>query len=400
MKILYFCNVNMSIPLEAGVYKKIQAQCKVLRNDGHDVKIACPFGETGFVVINENNSIIYEIDVKGRKYYARDSKIFKEIIKYISNNSIEFVYTRYGKYTYDSYRFYNELKKNGIEVILEIPTYPISQRWSSFKQSLKARKFILAIKQLLNNTYGSLGIFLYKKCISRIVNNNGFDEIWGIPVIPIQNGIDVASIPHRKHVYVFKKELTIMSVANVNPWHGFDRLIKGLYEYYLTNPEIKVIFEIVGPGTEIELLRSLAKKLNVKKYVVFHGTVVGKELDEIFERADIGVAILGVHRNNMKVYDCLKSREFCARKLPFITQDAEVHFQGKRFVLSVPNDESPIDIKNIISFYEKMISDPSILDEMYEFANEKCDWSFTFMNVRNYLLTKDSNLSTRVYKLL
>lgn len=389
MNILYFCNVNCSLPLETGVYKKVQSQCKVLRMDGHDVKLGCFEGENKFVVLNKDNSIVLEIDVSNLKNYARDRYVFSEVKRYILNNSVKCIYTRYSRYSLDSYKFYNDLKKQNVDIILEIPTYPMSQRWSSFSQSLKNKKYSVAIKQLINNTYGAFGIYFFKRCISRIVNNNGFNEIWGIPVIQIQNGIDVNSIPKRTHSYICKDSITIMTVANINPWHGFDRLIKGLHEYYQLQPNIQVTFEIVGPGAEVDFLRALAKNMNVDKYVTFHGVVVGKDLDEIFERADIGVAILGIHRNNMSIIDCLKSREFCARKLPFITQDAEVHFKDKRFALSVPSNETPINIKDVIKLYESVCFNLDILDEMYDFAKEKCDWTYTFKNVREYYLTKE-----------
>ena len=45
------------------------------------------------------------------------------------------------------------------------------------------------------------------------------------------------------------KELHLIGVAEVHYWHGFDRLVRGLADYYRNNPEYKVYFHIVGPAT-------------------------------------------------------------------------------------------------------------------------------------------------------
>lgn len=175
-----------------------------------------------------------------------------------------------------------------------------------------------------------------------------------------------------------------MTVANVANWHGFDRVLSGLYEYYKKERDVKVYFDIVGPGQEIDILTKLAEKYNIKDYVKFRGVLVGKELDTVFDEADLGIAILGIHRNNMKEIDCLKSREFCARKLPFITQLAEKHFRDKSFAYCATSDETPLNIEEVVDFYYKIIQNPSILDEMYDFALKYCDWSYAFKNVCNY----------------
>ena len=43
-----------------------------------------------------------------------------------------------------------------------------------------------------------------------------------------------------------ENELHLIGVAEIHFWHGFDRLIKGLKEYYAHNPGYKVYFHIVG----------------------------------------------------------------------------------------------------------------------------------------------------------
>ena len=38
------------------------------------------------------------------------------------------------------------------------------------------------------------------------------------------------------------KELHLIGVAEVHYWHGFDRLVNGMADYYRNHPEYKVYF--------------------------------------------------------------------------------------------------------------------------------------------------------------
>ena len=47
----------------------------------------------------------------------------------------------------------------------------------------------------------------------------------------INNGLDLSSI-RIKEKNKDNKKLNILSIANNSKWHGYDRVIKGMYEYY------------------------------------------------------------------------------------------------------------------------------------------------------------------------
>ena len=378
--------MHRSVPTELGVLKKVQAQCKILINEGYEVFLACLDDTSRYIILNSSNIQVYEFNISNINKLIRDKFIFSEIEDFIIKNNISILYSRYSSYSLSAHYFYLNLKKKGVKCLLEIPTYPLSQRWTAVKQSLKRKKILTAIIQILNSSVGSLGIYFFKNSIDRIVNNNGYDMIWDIPVIQITNGIDVSSIPRRKHIYIKGKEkILVSSVANIARWHGFDRFIKGLHNYYKNKHKVEVYLELAGPGLEIEILKDLAVDLNVDKYVRFLGPTTGDALDELYCRTDIGISILGIHRNKMTTIDCLKSREFCARQLPFITQSAEKHFNDTTFALQFPSDESAIDIEKVVSFYNEISDNNSILDDLYTFAVDKCDWSVAFKNVVNYI---------------
>lgn len=389
MRILYFCSVNKSMPLEAGVYKKVVAQIKTLRSCGHDVYFACREGASKMQITNSLGKEICFIDLASFRKLKRDSVIADFIRKFVLESNIDCVYSRYGSFSLKLHYLYKELHNDGKLILLEVPTYPLNQRWANLRQSFKSRNYLLTLKLINNYTIGSLGIPFFKRSVDRIINNNGFEKIWGLDVIPINNGIDVSSIPDRPRFYKSSNEIRLMSVANIAHWHGFDRLIRGLAEYYKDSQPKKVYVEIAGPGVEVKLLEELATKLGVNTYIKFLGPKVGKELDELFDKSDLGISVLGVHRVNMKECDSLKAREFCARRLPFITEAAESQYVGKPFAHIVPSDETPINIKDIISFYEKISTNPEILNEMREFAETRCDWKFAMRHVLEYLNNKE-----------
>ena len=385
MNILYFCNADKARPLELGVFKKICSQCKVLREEGHCVFLGCYDGDS-FSFFDKDDKVLDKFDLSNIGRIRKYSKIYKKTLQFVKANHIKVVYCRFADFSLEAYFFFKKIKKGGGRVLLEIPTYPMKgQLMNGIHQSIKAKHYVQSLKQLYFVTIGMLGVPLFRYCIDRIVNNNGFERIWGLPVLMISNGVDVKAIPKRHHIYEDKKNIIIGAVANVAPWHGYDRVLTGLFEYYKEKPERVVSFELGGPGSEVELLKNKANELNITNYVKFLGVLSGVELDAFFDRIDVGISLLGVHRSSGVRFDSLKSREYSARCLPFVTQSEEYIFKDKPFVIMAPSDESPLDINKVLDFYDKIVETPSLINELKRFATERCDWSYTFKPVLEYI---------------
>jgi hypothetical protein len=71
----------------------------------------------------------------------------------------------------------------------------------------------------------------------------------------------------------------------------------------------------------------------------------------VFNRADLGIGSLARHRSNVTYIKTLKNREYAARGIPFIYSETDTDFENMPYILKVPADESPIDIKKIIKKY-------------------------------------------------
>ena len=80
-----------------------------------------------------------------------------------------------------------------------------------------------------------------------IVTFSDATEIFGQRTINISNGVDFDSIPIHHYLAPSDDSIHLIGVAEVHIWHGYDRLIAGIGEYYKNtqNPR-QVFFHIVG----------------------------------------------------------------------------------------------------------------------------------------------------------
>ena len=80
-----------------------------------------------------------------------------------------------------------------------------------------------------------------------------------------------------------------------------------------------------------------------------------KELEELYNTADIAVSSLGMHRIGFTTGQTLKSKEYGAKGLPVISEYKVPEYpEGKQYQLVVPMDESPLNIEKVIEMYDCM----------------------------------------------
>lgn len=203
------------------------------------------------------------------------------------------------------------------------------------------------------------------------------------PHITIGNGFDVASVPLSSKPQSPKNEFHLLCVANVSRWHGLDRLLLGLATYRGTK---QVILHIVGSGSELTHLQKLADDLGISDRVIFHGFLTGKPLDTIFDLCHVAVGSLGIHRIGINESSILKSREYCARGIPFIIANYDADFPPEfPYVLRFSADESPIDLEQVIRFAKEVYADPYHPQKMRSYAEEYLDWSVKMEMLKEFL---------------
>lgn len=268
--------------------------------------------------------------------FARDyEKALREI------KSPDFIYIRRWYIDKRQLEFLKAIKEKYplCKIIVEIPTYPY-------------------FKEFCSNVYSILALFkeiMYmgknKLYIDRFVTYSNDEKIFGIPTIRTMNGIDTKSITSSFNDTKYTgKEIHLVAVALFARHHGYERIIKGLYEYYMSPRKCTIFFHVVGTGSELPKYEKMVRKCHLEKYVLFYGERSGEALDAIYCKADIGVAALGVYKDGLSKLSTLKAREYMAKGLPVILGAEDDLFTQCKYGLFFPNDRTPIKMERVVNF--------------------------------------------------
>jgi len=327
----------------SGISKKKLAQIKGLKECGCHV-VNCYYfvkPENGHRVWMVDDEILADFG-KGIGAKVRKRIDYRPLLNYIRKHHIPVAYMR-SEHNATPFlaRFVRKLREMGTKTVMEIPTYPYDQEYSTFKMKVSLFFDKLFRKKLA-------------KQLNAIVTFSNETEIFGQHTIRISNGIDFSSIKLKQENPV-KGELYLIGVAEIHFWHGFDRVIAGLADYYKnSSTTCNVYFHIVGEFSgerERDEIVPLIKKNGLENHVFLHGRLFGGDLDTLFDRADVGIGSLARHRSNITRIKTLKNREYAARGIPFIYSEIDDDFEGMPYILKVPADESPININQVIDFY-------------------------------------------------
>lgn len=360
-----------------GISKKIRYQVKALKDCGLDVR-----------------TCYYDVSSGGNRRWMTDDKIltdfgsgtsaklrkrfdFSFIANYVSQEKITLVYIRsFHNANPFTIRMVKQLKHAGAKVVMEIPTYPYDQEYVT-----RFMKLELAVDRCFRHS-------LVKK-MDGVITFSDAREIFGKQTIRISNGIDFDAVPVKQHINDTSSELHLIGVAEVHYWHGFDRIISGLAEYYQIPRDYKVYFHVVGALSgerERQEILPLIKQYQLEPYVILHGAHRGEALDQLFEDADFAIGSLGRHRSGITNIKTLKNREYAARGFAFVYSETDSDFDNRPYVLKAPADESPIDIENLIIFYRHQQFSPN---EIRSSIKETLSWQAQMQTVLNELLIKN-----------
>jgi glycosyltransferase involved in cell wall biosynthesis len=207
--------------------------------------------------------------------------------------------------------------------------------------------------------------------------------------MPISNGVDVYKIKPKEKNEI-PHYINLIGVANIAFWHGYDRLIKGLKNYYDTKNKINTIvyFNVVGDSAELSNLKQLVSDYNLNDYIIFHGRKTGQELNDLFDKCNIGIGSLGNHRKALTKDSALKNREYCARGIPFLIASRDDGFgEDFKYILRIRPDESPVDVNKVIEFYN-LINKDNYVEEMRDFAEKYLDWQIVMKPVIDVISSK------------
>ena len=357
MRILFL--VYHGFSEHSGISKKIHYQVKGLRENGHDVRL-CYYGfaENGHRCRYIDDDVLKDY---GTGYMAavRQRMDYECVYKYCIRESIEFVYARcFQNANPWLIRFFKKLKREGIHAVTEIPTYPYDHEFTDNSD------WNVKLSLLIDKCYR---YSLYQQ-MDAVVTFSDEHNIFGQRTINISNGVDFDSIPMHEvvHSRIIGNQIHLIGVAEVHFWHGFDRLIAGIGEYYKNGGHYDVYFHVVGgvhpsymqdqpqaPGFQV-----LIDKYGINDRILFHGTLFGKQLDEVFNRCQFAIGSLARHRSGISIIKTLKNREYATRGIPFIYSEQDSDFDHQPYIIKAPANDSPIDIQKIIDFMDQFNMKP------------------------------------------
>lgn len=220
----------------SGITKKIRNQVKALNDCGVETEL-CYLGWDEF-----GNQVRWVGD-KVQKNFGTGIKAkiekrfeYNSLYHYIIDNNISLVYMR-SMINAEPFiiRFAKKLRRKGVKVVMEIPTFPYDHEGKELSLSNK-------IRSKLNNKFR----YSQAKNLDAIITFSDYEKIFNQKTIKISNGVDFDSLPLKKSYRENPEVLELLVVAELHYWHGVDRAISGINEYIKSNYKQKVHLNIVG----------------------------------------------------------------------------------------------------------------------------------------------------------
>lgn len=370
-KVLLYFPTNIDININTSVYKKFLAQIKGFKENGFDVDYI--FHNNNGIQMNEKhlpypNSVIrllvkYFGPILGYFLFFFRSKVnFKDykkvVIRFKTATPLFLILARYIK------------RKNGnAKIILEIPTYPYTMEFTGLLY-----KYYFRIEQLFCKTL--------KRYVDITYNFTNQTSIYGIKSIPIFNGYNDDLLNLK--IDLSKREISknhfymVAMASSIDPVHGFDRILRSL-SYTLAkkeNNDLELKLIIIGKGREYSNLQDLAEELNLMNWVNFAGYLDDKAIQEVLLDCDVCFSSMAIYRKGLQYESPLKSVYYCFSGIPFVICGTDLRFpENFRYVYRVPNDDSLIDINNIIRYINDIKTEhPFYRNEMNTYAREFLSW--------------------------
>ncbi len=375
-RILFYTKIDFSAPATGGLFRKVKAQAKALAARP-DLEVDL-FYIHGLEAVWEryDGQIVRQsfLSPRARAWYTNIG-----VFSTIGANNYQVVYIRHFLLNPVFVGHLKMWRGKGTDrrILLELPTYPYRPEFRDAPRSVR-------LQVLLDHwTFHWL-----PAVVDRVVTFSRQDSIRGIKTIQTDNGVDPETITAIKQAPP-ANPFRILGLANLNIWHGYDRMIRGMAEWSNSKDLNKIHFDIAGSGKEEQNLRNLVDDLNVNHLVTFHGFLQGDELDRLIAKCHVGLASLGMHRTGVAdgQTTTLKAREFAARGLPFILGYTDHDFGPNYSFCRIERaDESPIDPETIRQFYKHIIElDPQYFASMRQDASSRLSWQAKLSPVIEYL---------------
>ncbi|WP_428270307.1 hypothetical protein, partial [Enterococcus faecium] len=265
--------------------------------------------------------------------------------------------------------------------IMEIPTYPYDKEFQ-----VKFTQRYLGMKDKFWRQY-------LNKSLDYIVTYSNDAKIFDIPTIRVSNAADYENIKQKTSKFNTDNSITMTAIANFQSFHGYDRLIKGIAQYYSEGGDWAIRLNLIGNGntTVLNSYKSMISNSNLEGIIKVLPGMDSQELDTVFDTTDLAVDTLARFRSGVYYNSTLKGKEYLARGIPIISGvETELdNFENYEYYFRVPADESSINISDILDFYTKVILQSNKTDkEVIQFIREFGKKNFNFDKMLEPVINK------------
>jgi len=365
MKMLYLTTWDFENAESDGVCKKIESQIRLFEKNQIQVDWVYIKGKELCYRKEGSCSVIAHV---GK---VKKTEAYLKMYSYLKKERYDWIYNRFGMFDAFYIRVLRRLKHNGARIMVEIPTYSY--------EGEKGKGLLLSAMYAWNRYYCKK----IKELVDLFAVHNPINELFGVEAIQISNCIDLDTIPFRGN-HILNDTIDLIAVALFQPYHGYERLLLGLRDYYRNGGKRDIHLHMVGDGPEKEYYESIVSENMLQAHVTFYGRRGGKELDDIFAVADIGICSLGCYKKGMYYITEIKVREYLARGIPFVT-GGELDIQSllsDDMYIGFSNSPESIGVEKIVGFYDMFYIENKVDSKrMRELAKMKLSYDAVFRTV-------------------
>lgn len=332
MNALFVANIELAET--EGIYKKVVSEATAIGKVLGECDLVTKYGKKTRVKKSNGDTLCFE------------QPVLDFILDCIDKNKTDFLYIRHMIPSPKLISVLSSAKKKGIRIYYEIPTYPYYGE--QFKAS--RHKYRAVIKIGLDVIFWPL---IYQFIDKLVVIRSSTKARHYPKMIEITNGVRVDNIQSKSYSENEHGAFRMVAVGTLYPYHGYDRILKGMVACGERVDNTQIEFHIVGSSQTIDDLHRMADDLNLHN-VFFHGVKTTEELNEMYEQFDVGLGCLALHRRNADIDTTLKVIEYYCRGLPVVTSGKCPSSNVEEYTIFVDDSEEPLSIPDILNDYKQI----------------------------------------------
>ncbi|WP_367561150.1 glycosyltransferase [Streptococcus iniae] len=191
-------------------------------------------------------------------------------------------------------------------------------------------------------------------------------------MIEITNGADTHSLKIKKYEQNYSK-ISLVAVGTIYPYHGYDRILKGLKAINEEYNQKVIEINFIGKSSTLDDLKKLSEKLELKN-VYFHGTKTTEELNDLYDKFDLGLGCLALHRRDADIDTTIKVIEYYCRGVAVLTSgDSPLGEIFSNTTIKIASNEDIIDLNYVLSEFEKITQ--SDMQQISQLSINKFSWN-------------------------